>query len=83
MPFLTTSTSLLHHYPQSNASLTQLLAKHQLWMDPVFACLWLLSRVGNTQGLVSLEATGATLRLQSPTSVDPVLLAVLSSLFPC
>lgn len=56
--------------PQPNAPLTQLLAKHQLWMNSIIARLWLLSSVGDLQGLVMLRFTGAVPHFRSQTSGD-------------
>lgn len=36
-PFLIISISLPHHYSQLNAPLTQLLARHQVWMNSIIA----------------------------------------------
>lgn len=56
--------------PQPNAPLTQLLAKHPLWMNSIIAHLWLLSSVGDLQGLVPLQITGAAPHFWSWTSGD-------------
>lgn len=56
--------------PQPNAPLTQLLAKHQLWMNSIITRVWLLSSVGDLQGLLPRQIPGAAQHFGPRTSGD-------------